>query len=134
MDAYRIITAAGEGFDWQRLAIQARQRSAILPVVVALDYLVRELGVRVPEATMLSLQQASPNLMHRLEYRADGTGDSFIAMALRDSLGHLRRTRGRSLLYRLRSWIWYLQASWGVASGAQVPVHAARRLLSRLQH
>jgi hypothetical protein len=134
MDAYRIIASAGERFDWQRLAVQARQRSAVLPVTVALDYLRRELGAPVPEATTLSLRRRRLSFMERLGYRAEGTGDSFFAMAFRHILGHLRRTQGRSPLYRLHSWVWYLQASWGVPSGSQLTVHAARRLLNRLQY
>jgi hypothetical protein len=90
--------------------------------------------LQVPEATMLSLQRRRLSFMERLGYRAEGTGDSFFAMAFRDILGHLRRTQGRSLLYQLHSWVWYLQASWGVPSGSQLTVHAARRLLNRLQY
>src|SRR5574342_73274 len=129
MDAYQIIAFVGEPLDWQRLAGQARLRSAVLTVTAALDYLRSELGAAVPEATLVTLRRERPGVIEKLEYRAESSGDSFRAVVLREILGHLHRTKGHSPLSRLRSWVWYLQASWGVTSASLLTVHAARRLL-----
>ncbi len=132
MDAYRVI-AGSEVLDWERLTRQARERGLVLPVRTGLEYVRDELGADVPAETIRVLRREPVGLLDRLEFRADSAGDSFPAMATRDLLGHVRRTRGKSLSQRVESFGWYLQASWGVPSAGLLPLLVARRLYDRLR-
>ncbi|QDT07301.1 hypothetical protein K227x_57280 [Rubripirellula lacrimiformis] len=71
-DAHQIIRAAGSSMDWQRLADQARQIDAVLPVQRTLQWLRSHLALPIPDEAIAALESSEVSLSSRLEYRVTG--------------------------------------------------------------
>jgi hypothetical protein len=132
LDAYKVIEVFAAEIDWQRLLDQTQKRSVVLPVLVGLELLRRDLEVAVPEYVFAALRRMHVGVVERIEYRSQGAGDTLTGVATRELSGYLKRTRRRSLAHRLRGWGWYLQAAWSVPHPSQLPLRVAQRLSNRL--
>jgi Uncharacterised nucleotidyltransferase len=133
-DAFKVLEAAGDRFDWDRLVAMAVRGHLTLPIHDAVAYLATEVEASVPVG---ALRQLAAVDIPRSERRAHK------ALALppspRRSAAMLwwfwERHRAQAHLDGRRATpgglIRYMQGFWGLESSTSVPGHAARRLLRR---
>lgn len=133
-DAFKILEAAGNRFDWDRLVAMAERGHLTLPIRDAVAYLSSKVEAPVPAGALRELAAVDVSRSERRAHLALALPPSprrSVAMLWwfwerHRAQAHLdgRRASPRGLLL-------YMQGFWGLESSASVPGHAARRLLRR---
>lgn len=133
-DAYKVIEAAGERIDWERVVAMAVRGRLTLPMRDALACLAEDLEAAVPEPARRALAEARVSSGERRAHRALARAPSS-----RRSLAMLawfwERHRAQAELDGERpgprGFVRYLRGFWGLERTSQVPAYAVRRLLRR---
>lgn len=104
-DAWKIIRAAGESLDWDRLCSQAARRQLTLPVRLTIDWLEENVGSAAPKEALRHLRGRRVTLFERIEYRVAQRPlppDSTIAQRLPLNLCYYWRLKRTAGLLHLR--------------------------------
>lgn len=133
-DAFKVLEAAGDRFDWDRLVAMAERGRLTLPIHDAVAYLASKVEVPVPAEALHRLGAVDVSRSERRAHEALALPPS-----PRRSVGMIwwfwERHRAQAHLDGRRATpgglIRYMQGFWGLESSASVPGHAARRLLRR---
>jgi hypothetical protein len=131
-DSYKVLEAADDRFDWDRLVSMAVRGRLTLPIHDAVSYLARELEAPVPEEALQELAAAPVTAAERRAHEALAQPPSS-----RRSLAMLwwfwKRHRAEAALEDERpgpgGLLRHLRSFWGLDRTSQVPGYAIRRLL-----
>jgi hypothetical protein len=133
-DAFKVIEAAGDRFDWDRLVAMAGRGHLTLPIHNAVAYLAAEVKASVPARALDELAAVDVSRAERRAHEALAQAPSsrrsvemlWWFWERHRAVAHLdgRRATPAGLIR-------YMQGFWGLESSASVPGYAARRLLRR---
>jgi hypothetical protein len=133
-DAYKVIEAAGDGLDWERLVRIAARGRLTLPLADALAYLARELEAPVPDDSLRALAEAPVSGLERRAHAALSRPPSpqrSLALLWWFWEGHLARAAADGVRPGPSAFLRHLRDFWGLDRPSQVPSFAMRRLLRR---
>lgn len=133
-DAFKAIEAGGSELDWRRVAAMARRGRLAAPMAEALDVLADDLEALVPGEVRAELSQAPVTRAQRRAHEALALPPSTrrsVAMISWFRERHRAQAALDGERPRLTGFVRYMQGFWGLDRPAQVPGHAARRLLRR---
>jgi len=131
-DAFKVMEAAGEDLDWDRLVWMSERGRLTLPLRDTLSYLARELQAPVSARALAALEAASVSAReeraHRVLSRSPSSGRSLSML-----WWFWERHRAQADLDGTRhgpiAFLRYMQDFWGLSHVAQIPAFALRRLL-----
>ncbi|HEX7245028.1 MAG TPA: nucleotidyltransferase family protein [Solirubrobacterales bacterium] len=131
-DAVVTVRAAGEGFDWDRLATEAERRQLTVSIGAAVSYLRDEFDLPVPVEILGRLATAPASRHERAAFAAACRPDSPVR-TLRMAWDRYRRLRDLDTggSRPPRGFASFARRFWGLDSVWQLPLHAARSLSRR---
>lgn len=132
IDAVMVIRAAGDGFDWEYLAQEARRREVTVGMSAALAFASR-FEPSIPQATVDQLASERAGRLERWDFRFQQGGNSVVSQIGRYVTRYLRLSAHRSPLRKARDFPTYLECMWELESPRQVPAESIRRVWRRVR-
>jgi hypothetical protein len=133
-DAFKVLEAAGDGFDWDRVVEMAERGRLTLPIHEAVAYLATEVEAPVPTQALHALAAVGVSRSERRAHKALALPPSprrSVAMLWWFWERHRAAARLQGRRATPAGMIRYMQGFWGLESSTSVPGYAARRLLRR---
>lgn len=132
-DASTLLAGSGEdAVDWDRLTEVTQARGLVLSMRRALEFLARELDAPVPAAVLARFAAAPTSWRERVEHTALMRPPSLGRGLIRQWCEHTRRYAPQPWPLRLARFPEHLRSAWGVATVADVPLTALRKIAARL--
>lgn len=134
-DAATILANPGNAIDWARFVRIAETRRMVLPLIASLSWLVRELGVVVPDSALSALAKAKVNRVDRLEFEHRNAADPYTIgkVALRHWCWHRRASPVQTPLALTLGFPDYLGRYYGVESAWELPRLLLERGIARIR-
>lgn len=131
VDTTTILQAVPE-FDWDRLVEQAERRRAVLRLRDALTYLSTSLDTPVPARVLSRLHAQNPTRRDQVAHKIGAWGGKTAGEFPRALAQYVRSTAGDGAFRTAVGAPAFLRDTWKLDHTWQVPLHAAKKSLSRI--